>query len=143
MTAVRATPSQPPTGDDRDFAALKAEVSEYVADRGEYWTERIERERHVSEQLWDELRDRGYLSLAAPREYGGRGVALANYLELLETFSTSHGSLRMIIHVCNGIWRRIAAQANEEQRERWLLPLVAGEIKVAFTLTEPNAGSGA
>jgi alkylation response protein AidB-like acyl-CoA dehydrogenase len=143
MTAVRATPPQPPTGDDPDFGALKSEVSEYVAGRGEYWTERVERERRVPEELWDELRERGYLSLAAPAVYGGRGVPLVRYLELLEIFSASHGSLRMIIHVCNGIWRPIAAHANDEQRERLLLPLVAGEIKVAFTLTEPNAGSGA
>ncbi len=143
MTAVQATPSQPPAGDDPDFAALKAEVGEYVATRGEYWSERVERERQVPDELWDELRDHGYLSLAAPAEYGGRGVPLTRYLELLELFSTSHGSLRMIIHVCNGVWRPIAAHATAEQRERFLLPLVAGEIKVAFALTEPNAGTGA
>ncbi|MBV8990480.1 MAG: acyl-CoA dehydrogenase, partial [Solirubrobacterales bacterium] len=40
-------------------------------------------------------------------------------------------------------WRPIASRATREQRERFLLPLVAGEIKVAFTLTEPTAGTGA
>ncbi|HEY6399294.1 MAG TPA: acyl-CoA dehydrogenase family protein [Solirubrobacteraceae bacterium] len=143
MTAVRATPSQPPTGGDPTFAALKREVSEYVAGRGEYWTERIDRERQVPGELWDELRDHGYLSLAAPAEYGGRGLPLVRHLELLEIFSTSHGSLRMIVHVGNGIWRPVAAHANGDQRERFLLPLVAGELKVAFALTEPNAGTGA
>jgi alkylation response protein AidB-like acyl-CoA dehydrogenase len=93
--------------------------------------------------LWDELRDHGYLRLAAPAQYGGRGLPFTEYLELLEIFSMSHGSLRMIVHVCNGIWRPIAAHASPEQRERFLLPLVAGEIKVAFTLTEPTAGTGA
>ena len=57
--------------------------------------------------------------------------------------SMSHASLRMIVHVCNGIWRPIAANADAEQRERFLLPLIAGDIKVAFALTEPNAGTGA
>ena len=33
--------------------------------------------------------------------------------------------------------------SKEEQRQRFLLPLVAGDIKVAFALTEPNAGTGA
>ena len=55
----------------------------------------------------------------------------------------SHASLRMIVHVCNGVWRPLDSHATAEQRERFVLPLVAGEIKVAFTLTEPTAGTGA
>jgi alkylation response protein AidB-like acyl-CoA dehydrogenase len=136
MSAVR-------TAANDDVMRLESEIREYVRDRGEYWSERIERERRVPEELWDELRERGYLSLAAPVDHGGQGVPLTSYLKLLETLSTSHGSLRMMIHVCNGVWRPIAAHATDEQRERFLLPLVAGEIKVAFALTEPNAGTGA
>jgi alkylation response protein AidB-like acyl-CoA dehydrogenase len=129
--------------DDDEFAELKDEIRDYVRDAGERWAARIEQQRQVPLELWDELRDRGYLRLAAPTEYGGRGIALTQYLELLEIFSMSHGSLRMIVHVCNGVWRPIVSRASHEQRERFLLPLVAGEIKVAFTLTEPTAGTGA
>jgi alkylation response protein AidB-like acyl-CoA dehydrogenase len=143
VTAVSADTSHPSGPDELAFGALKDEVRAYVRDAGERWAERIERERLVSPQLWHELRDRGYLRLAAPPEYGGRGMPLTRYLELLEIFSMSHGSLRMIVHVCNGIWRPIASHATDEQRERFLLPLVSGEIKVAFALTEPTAGTGA
>ena len=138
MTAVRADAIQ-----YFELSALKEEIGAYVQDTGERWAQRIERERRVPLELWDELRGRGYLRLAAPAEYHGRGLPLTQYLELLEIFSMSHGSLRMIVHVCNGIWRPIASHANDEQRERFLLPLVAGDIKVAFTLTEPTAGTGA
>ena len=55
----------------------------------------------------------------------------------------SHASLRMIVHVANGIWRPMDSHANDDQRERFIKPTVAGEIKVAFTLTKPGAGSGA
>lgn len=143
MTAVHAGLLQPSGPDELAFTALRDEIRAYVEDTGERWAERIERERRVPPQLWDELRDRGYLRLAAPAEYEGRGIPLMQYLELLEIFSMSHGSLRMIVHVCNGIWRPIASHATPEQRERFLLPLVAGKIKVAFTLTEPTAGTGA
>src|SRR5665213_1245696 len=94
-------------------------------------------------ELWTELRERGYLRLAAPLEYGGRGISFTSYLPLIELFAMSHASLRMIVHVCNGIWRPMDSHATDEQRERFVLPLVAGEIKVAFTLTEPTAGTGA
>jgi alkylation response protein AidB-like acyl-CoA dehydrogenase len=126
-----------------EFTALKDEIRAYVEDAGEHWAQRIECERQVPVELWDELRDRGYLRLAAPSDYGGRGIPLSRYLELLELLSMSHGSLRMIVHVCNGIWRPIAAHATEEQRRQFLMPLIAGDMRVAFALTEPNAGTGA
>jgi alkylation response protein AidB-like acyl-CoA dehydrogenase len=144
VPAVSADASQQPAGPEEvDSGPLEDEIREYVQDTGERWAERIEQDRQVPPQLWHQLRDRNYLRLAAPAEYGGRGVPFTRYLELLEIFSMSHGSLRMIVHVCNGIWRPIAAHATPEQCERFLLPLVAGEIKVAFALTEPNAGTGA
>ena len=126
-----------------DITALKQEIRAYVQDEGERWAELIEREHCVPMELWDELRNRGFLRLAAPIDYGGEGIPLTRYLELLELFSMSHASLRMIVHVCNGIWRPLDSHATPEQRERFVLPQVAGEIKVAFTLTEPTAGTGA
>ena len=143
MTAIGADAVQPSAVDEQEFAALKDEIRAYIDDAGARWAERIERERAVPPELWDDLRDRGYLRLTAPVEYGGRGIPLSRYLELLELLSKSHGSLRMIVHVCNGIWRPIVAHATPEQRERFVNPLVAGEIKVAFALTEPTAGTGA
>jgi len=134
MTTAEATPS---------LEALEADVRSYVQNEGERWAELIERERRVPLELWDELRERGYLRLAAPVQYGGRGIPFSRYLRLLELFSMSHASLRMIVHVCNGIWRPIDSHATQEQRERFVLPVVSGEIKVAFTLTEPTAGTGA
>jgi alkylation response protein AidB-like acyl-CoA dehydrogenase len=47
------------------------------------------------------------------------------------------------VHVMNGLWRAMLPYANEEQIERFVRPQVATEIKVAFTLTEPGAGTGA
>ena len=131
------------TASATDFDALQAEVRAYVENDGERWAELIEREHRVPLELWDELRDRGYLRLAAPVQYGGTAVPFTRYLELLELFSMSHASLRMIVHVANGIWRPMDSHANDDQRERFIKPTVAGEVKVAFTLTEPGAGSGA
>lgn len=129
--------------DEAAFGALKQEVREYVEGVAAQWAQRIELEHQVPMQLWDELRDRGYLRLTGPADYGGRSLPLTRYLELLELFSMAHGSLRMIVHVCNGIWRPVAATADGEQRERFLRPMIAGELKVAFALTEPHAGTGA
>jgi alkylation response protein AidB-like acyl-CoA dehydrogenase len=141
MTAAREDAGEPRRADA--FSALKEEVRAYVHGPGEVWAQRIEDERRVAPELWAQLRKRGYLRLSAPVEYGGRGLELTRYLELLELFSMSHASLRMIVHVCNGIWRPLAAHASAQQRERFLEPLIRGEIRVAFALTEPSAGTGA
>jgi alkylation response protein AidB-like acyl-CoA dehydrogenase len=131
------------TIDEAAFGELKAEIEAFVRGPGEEFAADIERTRSVPPELWRDLRQRGYLSLAAPEDYGGRGIPFARYLELVELFSMSHASLRMIVHVCNGIWRAIDAFATEEQRKAFVLPQVAGDIRVAFTLTEPTAGTGA
>jgi alkylation response protein AidB-like acyl-CoA dehydrogenase len=129
--------------DEAAFAALKDEVAAYVANEGEAWTRRIEDERAVPPELRDELQERGYLALAAPEAYGGRGIPFSRYLELLELFSMSHASLRMIVHVANGVWRSADQFATEEQRERFVIPAIRGDGVIAFTLTEPTAGTGA
>ncbi len=133
----------PETFDEAGFEELKAEIAAYVADEGEEWTRRIEAERAVPPELRVELKERGYLSLAGPVEYGGRGIPFSRYLELLELFAMSHASLRMIVHVANGVWRSVDQFATEEQRRDYVMPAVTGDLTVAFTLTEPTAGTGA
>ncbi|HEY0280016.1 MAG TPA: acyl-CoA dehydrogenase family protein, partial [Solirubrobacterales bacterium] len=137
MTPQAAIPL-PETYDDSGFEALKAEIAAYVADEGEEWTRRIEAERAVPPELRVELKERGYLSLAGPAEYGGAGIPFSRYLELLELFAMSHASLRMIVHVANGVWRSVDQFATEEQRRDYVMPAVTGDMTVAFTLTEPT-----
>jgi alkylation response protein AidB-like acyl-CoA dehydrogenase len=122
---------------------LAAEIEAFVRGPGEDYAAEIERSHVVPDRLWDDLRDRGYLRLAAPPEYGGRGIPFSRFLELMELFSMSHASVRMIVHVCNGVWRAIDQFATDEQRKKFVLPQVSTDIKVAFTLTEPTAGTGA
>lgn len=134
---------RPESIDEAAFAALREEIAAYVAGPAEAWAQQIERDRRVPRELWQDLRQRGYLSLAAPSEYGGRGIPFTRYLELIELFSMSHASIRMIVHVVNGTWRAMDRFANERQRRDFIVPSVKGEITIAFTLTEPTAGTGA
>ncbi|HEU5442990.1 MAG TPA: acyl-CoA dehydrogenase family protein [Steroidobacteraceae bacterium] len=126
-----------------EFELLRAGVEKYVRGPAERWAEQIERDRQVPPQVWAQLRELGYLSLAAPASLGGRGLSFSRYLELMELFGMSHAAVRMIVHVVNGIWRALDRHATEEQRRRFVRPCVAGELKVAFALTEPGAGTGA
>jgi len=129
--------------DEKTLAALAEDIEAWVRGPGEEYAAEIERTRQVPQRLRAELRDRGYLRLAAPEEYGGQGIPFSGYLRLMELFSMSHASVRMIVHVANGVWRAIDQFATDEQRKKFVLPQVAGDVNVAFTLTEPTAGTGA
>ncbi len=126
-----------------DLTALAREVRTFAAGPLRLWGEEIERTGVVAPAMWRELGERGYLRLRVPREYGGYGLSLPEYLPLLEEFSTGHGALRMIVHVMNGIWRPIHVYGTAEQRQGFIPPLAAGRQTLAFALTEPGAGSGA
>nr|WP_168515647.1 acyl-CoA dehydrogenase family protein [Streptomyces sp. S1D4-11]QIZ00756.1 acyl-CoA/acyl-ACP dehydrogenase [Streptomyces sp. S1D4-11] len=125
------------------FDQLRTRVEQWVLGPGERWAERIEETGEVPEELWAELNRLGFLRLAAPAQYGGHGVGFARWMELMEIFSRSHGSIRMIVHVGNGIWRAMDRHADGDQRKRFVIPSISGEIKIAFTLTEPGNGTGA
>ena len=128
---------------ENKLTALTKEIEAWVRGPGEEYAVEIERTRQVPARLRAELQDRGYLRLEAPENYGGQSIPFSSYLHLMELFSMSHASVRMIVHVANGVWRAIDQFADDGQREKFVLPQVAGDINVAFTLTEPGAGTGA
>jgi alkylation response protein AidB-like acyl-CoA dehydrogenase len=129
--------------DDEEFQSLKSEIDQWVRTRGEDYANAIEESGEVPPELFAELKDRGYLSLAAPVELGGRGIEFSRYLELMEIISRSHASIRMLVHVINGTWRAMAPFATDAQLDEVVKPSIAGDVLVAFTLTEATAGTGA
>ncbi|MFD1676715.1 acyl-CoA dehydrogenase family protein [Alicyclobacillus fodiniaquatilis] len=118
-------------------------VKTYVEGPARPLGETIEQTGQVPDAVWQDLNERGFLRLAAPEAYGGAGLTFVEYLQLLEQFAHMHGSMRVIVHVMNSLWRSVDSKATPEQRERFVLPLVQGKQRITFTLTEPNSGSGA
>ncbi|MFZ7088480.1 acyl-CoA dehydrogenase family protein [Curtobacterium sp. RRHDQ10] len=128
---------------EQAFQQLKDEVTAWVEGPGEAFADEIERTGQVPARVFEELKDHGWLSLAAPVELGGRGIPFSRYLEVMEIVSRSHASIRMLVHVINGTWRAMAPYATPAQLEEVVKPSIAGDKLVAFTLTEATAGTGA
>ena len=124
--------------DESGFAALKDEIAAYVAGPRRHGRSESSASAAFRPTLGGSARAR-ILSLAAPQEYGGRGIGFTRFLELIELFSMSHASIRMIVHVVNGTWRAMDRFATPEQRRTFVVPSVQGALKIAFTLTEPTA----
>lgn len=124
------------------LAAYREEIRAFILGEMEARVNEMERTQRVPD-LWGPLAERGLLALTLPREYGGRGLALAEYFPILEVVAQSHGSVRMIVHVQNGLWRLLHAHGSPEQKRRYLPRWGSGEARLAFALTEPDTGTGA
>ena len=84
----------------------------------------------------------GLLGLPFPEEYGGAGADFLSYCLAIEEISRGDVSvgITMEAHISLGA-TPFHLFGNNEQKERFLLPLARGEQLWAFGLTEPEAGS--
>jgi alkylation response protein AidB-like acyl-CoA dehydrogenase len=92
-------------------------------------------------ELWDALASRGYLGVNVPEEYGGGGLGMSALAAVGEEI-TANGCALLLIVVSPAIVGSILARhGTPDQKDRWLRPIGEGTIKVAFAITEPDAGS--
>lgn len=97
----------------------------------------------MMEQLKKLARERGLWNMFLPDPDLGAGLSNADYAPLAEVLGRSH----IASEACNcsapdtGNMEVLHQFGTEEQKERWLMPLLAGEIRSAFAMTEPDAGS--
>jgi alkylation response protein AidB-like acyl-CoA dehydrogenase len=90
------------------------------------------------------LGDLGFLGIAFPEEYGGSGAPLAQALAVLEEFGkVCRPAAFQIFEANTGPAQVINHLGTEEQKRRWLPPIIAGERTMAVGISEPDAGSAA
>jgi alkylation response protein AidB-like acyl-CoA dehydrogenase len=92
-------------------------------------------------ELWDELAGRGYLGVNIPEEYGGGGLGMSALAAVGEEISAAGCSLLLIVVSPAIVGSILTKHGTEEQKDRWLRGIAAGTTKVAFAITEPDAGS--
>ena len=120
---------------------LREAVSAIVAKYGHaYFAERA-RTGGRTDELWRELGDAGFLGVNVPEEYGGGGMGIAELAIVLEELSAQGCPLLLMVvspAICATI---IAAFGEQAQKEQWLPRFATGALKMAFAITEPDAGS--
>jgi acyl-CoA dehydrogenase len=100
----------------------------------------IEKDR-IPEPLLEEMREIGLFSLTIPPEYGGQGLSIAEYIEVILELSWAAPAFRSAMSIGTGIVATaLKEDGTEAQKAEWLPRLAAGEI-ASFALTEPDSGS--
>jgi len=104
----------------------------------------LDREHRAPVEMMRKLGEIGLLGVCFPQEYGGMGAGETGYCILMEELARvcANTATNVGAHIGIGAMA-IHMDGNEEQKQRYLLPLARGEKFAAFGLTEADAGSDA
>jgi len=130
--------------DQETLNVLLASISRFVRERLVPNESEVADTDEIPAKLVAEMREIGLFGLSIPEAYGG--LALTMEEEALVAFEIAHTSpaFRSLIGTNNGIGSQgIVIDGTEEQKQRYLPRLAAGDIIGSFALTEPGAGSDA
>ena len=106
----------------------------------DYYAKRARGGEKMSE-LWQELARKGFMGVNIPEAYGGAGLGIYELTIVCEELAAQGCPLLLLIVVpaiCGSI---LSKCGTEEQKQRWLPRLASGAAKMAFAITEPDAGS--
>ena len=127
--------------DTEEHKAIRESVAGIVSRYGqEYFLERGRSGQGI-EELWKDLGASGLLGVHLPEEYGGGGGGMAEAVVVVEELAAN--GMPMLIWVispamCGSI---LALHGSEALKQEWLPGIADGSRKMAFGLTEPDAGS--
>jgi len=105
--------------------------------------ERDELQKFPAEQI-KALGELGFMGMMVDPKYGGSGMDTLSYVLVMEELSKVDASTSVAVSVNNSLvcWG-LETFGNEEQKQKYLVPLAKGEALGAFCLSEPEAGSDA
>ena len=119
----------------REFA--ETELTKEVLDK-------VEEEEVFPEEILDKMAKAAFFGIKIPKQYGGQGGDARSYVIVMEEIARVSGVASIYVSSPNSLsGGPFLLSGNAEQKEKYLRPVVTGEKKVCFALTEPGAGSDA
>lgn len=107
----------------------------------EYWLAR-DQDGVYPHDFHKALADGGWLGIAMPEQYGGAGLGMMEAALMMHTISRTGAGFSGASAVHMNIFglNPVVVFGNDEQRARFLPPLIQGKDKACFGVTEPNSG---
>jgi acyl-CoA dehydrogenase len=125
-----------------DQEQIRSAVSELCRAFGDdYWLER-DRDGKFPREFHAAMATGGWLGIAMPEAYGGAGLGITEAAIMMQAVAESGAAMSGASAVHMNIFglNPVVVFGTEEQKKRMLPPLIAGEDKACFAVTEPDAG---
>lgn len=99
----------------------------------------------LPENVWNYIKEKGFLGLVIPKEYGGKGFSARAHSDIVMKIASRSGVAAVTVMVPNslGPGELLNYYGTKEQKEQYLPNLAKGVDIPCFALTEPGAGSDA
>jgi alkylation response protein AidB-like acyl-CoA dehydrogenase len=128
----------------KDEAVFLDQVKKFVAEEVLPNTRKWEEQAGFPDEIWPRLGELGLLSMMWPKEKGGAGLSLLGFCRAIEEIAKGDPALAMNLSAINtlviGHFERYTSEA---QNQKYMDGIIKGQIKLAWGLTEPDAGSDA
>jgi acyl-CoA dehydrogenase len=107
----------------------------------DYWLKK-DREGGFPHDFHQALAQAGWLGIAMPEVYGGAGLGITEAALMMHTIAATGAGLSGASAVHMNIFglHPVVVFGSDDQKKRWLPPLIAGQDKACFGVTEPNTG---
>lgn len=107
----------------------------------EYWSS-CEENRRFPEEFYQAMASAGFLGITMPVELGGSGLGVTEAALMMHAVASGGGgqSAASSLHINLFGPHAIVVHGTPEQKKRFLEPLIRGEQKACFGVTEPDAG---
>jgi acyl-CoA dehydrogenase len=126
---------------DADQLTLRDSIRRFMTSEVVPLIARHEAARTFPFELLPKLAQFGYLGGTLPEDQGGHGIDYPTWAMMMEELGYHWLSLRTMVNITNGSIHRLANHGTPRQKDRWLAPMLRGEVKTCTGLTEPNTGS--
>ncbi len=125
-----------------EHKALEDGIARIMADFGDdYWLERDD-QGGFPEDFYRAMAEGGWLGIGFPEELGGSGLGVRECAVVMRRIACSPGAMAAASAIHMNVFgpRAIVEFGTEAQRRDWIPPILRGEVKMAFAVTEPDAG---
>lgn len=119
---------------------LRASVGKLVGGFGRRYFQDVVKRKEKPVALWNAMGEAGFLGVHISAEYGGGGSGLADYNVIVEEAAAQGCPVLSLVigSICAPIIEQHGSAALKRQ---WLPGLASGKMRLAFAITEPNAGT--
>lgn len=107
------------------------------------WMRELEKdEENYPFALWDKLKKEGFFGIGIDEEYGGLGGDIIMQMIFAREFARTAGGLLWTWGLTSFAGAKsVGLYGTEEQKQRWLAPMAAGDLRVSIGMTEPDGGT--